>query len=494
MKIRTSGILLPIQSLASRFGIGDLGPAAREFVRFLYAAGQHVWQILPVTPTEEKHDHSPYHSPSAFAFNPLLISPEQMAQDGFISQSDLPKPVKQSDQIDYKAAWTARKKLFEKAFDLHKNEPEFKNFCNQNKYWLEDFALFSELNRQYAGRTWPKWSPGLASRDPEALDAADREMSDHTEFICFIQYLFFRQWKALKAFCEDHQVRIMGDMPIYVPFHSADVWANPHLFKLDDQFNPTAVSGVPPDYFSETGQLWGHPVYDWQAHENQNFDWWVFRIAHHLNLFDMLRIDHFRGLVAYWQVPAGHTTALKGKWEKAPANAFFNTLHRRLSCLPLVAEDLGYITPDVREVMSRYDLCGMRVLVFGFSDDPAQNPNAPHNVEKNSIVYTGTHDTNTARGWFENEASDNEVKRARLYFGANLTPKTFANLLVRAAMMSSARLCILPAQDILTLGENARINNPGLRHNNWLWRLVPEQLTPATAKSLALLTKIYGRA
>ncbi len=501
MKIRSSGILLPIQSLPSRFGIGDLGPEARGFVRFLHAAGQQVWQILPVTPTAAGHGHSPYHSPSAFAFNPLLISPEQLAEDGFVSGNDLPddfQPDKMQDQqpsdrIDYPRAWATREPLFLKAFELHRKDPDFEAFCEQNRYWLHDYALFSVLTRHFKDRYWRQWPRALARREPGALAGASREFSEPIARACFLQYLFYRQWTDFRRFCSRHHIRLMGDMPIYVPLHSADTWCRPELFRLDENFRPECVSGVPPDYFSDTGQLWGHPVYNWEAHEKSGFDWWARRIRHHLNLFDILRIDHFRGLVASWEVPADETTALNGKWREAPVHAFFNTLHKRLSCLPLVAEDLGYITADVREVMRHYDLPGMRVLVFGFSDDPARNPNAPHNVEKTSVVYTGTHDTNTARGWFESEASDTDRKRACAYFGTQLDAKNFARLLVRIAMMSPANLCILPLQDLLCLGEQARINHPARKKGNWLWKLAPGQLNSNTGARLANLTKIYGR-
>jgi 4-alpha-glucanotransferase len=297
MKTRSSGILLPVQSLPSNFGIGDLGPAAREFVQFLHAAGQHVWQILPVTPTEAEHGHSPYHSPSAFAFNPLLISPEQMAEHGFISRADLPAPVKTTqspDRIDYDAAWAARKDLFSRAFELHRKDSDFAAFCEKNAYWLHDYALFDVLARQYRASCWQKWSPGLVRRRPDALAAAARQMTEPVARACFLQYLFYRQWTDFRDFCAQHQIRVMGDMPIYVPLQSADVWRQPHLFNLDQDFSPVAVSGVPPDYFSSTGQLWNHPVYNWEAHEKQEFDWWVRRIQHHLHLFDLLRVDHFR--------------------------------------------------------------------------------------------------------------------------------------------------------------------------------------------------------
>lgn len=496
MKTRTSGVLLPIQSLPSRFGIGDLGPASREFVQFLHAAGQHVWQILPVTPTAALHGHSPYHSTSAFAYSPLLISPEQMVEQGFLGWADLaarPAIREASGRIDHEAAWEGKRELLVKAFELHRNEPEFDFFCAQNASWLHDYALFSALTRQHGDRFWRQWPEGLARRDPGALASALRNLSESVARCCFFQYLFHRQWADLKDFCTRHEIRIMGDMPIYVPYHSADVWCRPDLFKLDADFRPGYVSGVPPDYFSETGQLWGHPVYEWGAHVRDGFDWWVRRIGHHLDLFDILRIDHFRGLVALWEVPAGASTALSGKWRKSPVHTFFKALQKRFSCLPLVAEDLGYITADVREVMRRYDLPGMRVLLFGFTGDPARNPNAPHNVEQSSVVYTGTHDTNTARGWFENEAEDAAGKRASAYFGTRLSGKSFARHLVRAAMMSGARLCILPVQDLLLLGQQARINHPGKQNGNWCWKLIPGQLSTNSAARLANLTRLYGR-
>ncbi|MFP4256505.1 MAG: 4-alpha-glucanotransferase [Desulfobacterales bacterium] len=496
MKIRSSGILLPIQSLPSKYGIGDLGPAARGFVRFLHAAGQQVWQILPLTPTVAEHGHSPYHSPSSFAFNPLLISPEQMAEQGFLDKTDLPGDTsvsRDSDKIDYYAAWNLKKELFSKAFELHRKEPDFEAFCRRNAYWLNDYALFESLTTHYKDAYWQQWPEGLARRGSGAIASASRQLSESLARTCFLQYLFYRQWTDLKDFCAKHQIKIMGDLPIYVPLHSADVWSRPDLFKLDKDFCPTSVSGVPPDYFSDTGQLWGHPAYNWEAHQKEDFDWWTRRISHNLELFDLMRIDHFRGLVACWEVPANETTALNGKWQRVPVHAFFNKLHRSIACLPLVAEDLGYITADVREIMARYDLPGMRVLVFGFTDHPARNTNAPHNVEKNSVVYTGTHDTNTARGWFEHEATEAAGKRACLYFGQDLSGKSFARHLVRTAMMSPANLCILPVQDILALGQQARINHPAWQTGNWLWKLTPGQLSQDKAARLKRFTWVYGR-
>lgn len=496
MKIRTSGLLLPIQCLPGRFGIGDLGPAAREFVDFLNAAGQHVWQILPVNPTLSGRSHSPYFSPSAFAFNPLLISPEQMVSDGLITKKDLvniEKPASPADRIDYNGAAAVKKRLFVKAFKGYRRDRGFHDFCVRNAFWIDDYALFTVLSLQDKGRSWRYWPSGLRSRDPAELKSAADRFADQTAYIRFLQYVFSIQWEHLKSFCRSRGVQLMGDMPIYVPYHSADTWCRPELFKLDAQKRPSAVSGVPPDYFSSTGQRWGHPVYQWEAHQETGFEWWMQRIRHNLALFDYLRIDHFRGLVAYWEIPAGEKTAVNGQWRKVPTADFFRTLLRNIPCPPLIAEDLGVITADVRETMRRYHLPGMRVLVFGFGGDPSENPNAPHHVGLDCAVYTGTHDTNTARGWFEQEASGAGRELAARYFGKPLTGPEFARELIRAAMVSPAWLSVIPVQDLLELGAEARINNPGRPRGNWLWRLQPDAVNAGVGRWLHGLTRLYGR-
>ena len=496
MKIRSSGILLPIQSLPSAYGIGDLGPETDRFSDFLREAGQQVWQILPVNPTLAKHGHSPYHSPSAFACNPLLISPEQMTEDGFLQKADLEDlPIFSSDRIDYESALEARQRLFKKAFfrALPKKDPLFEQFCEQNAWWLDDYALFTAIAERLKTTRWHRWPDPLRKRDPSALNTAADKLSETIDFIRFVQYVFDIQWHAFKKRAEEKKIRILGDLPIYVPHDSADVWAAPQLFKLDRSMRPRVVSGVPPDYFSETGQRWGHPLYRWEIHRETGFDWWVRRIRRNMALFDYLRIDHFRGLVAYWEIPAAEETAENGRWKKAPARALLNTLYRSMPGLALIAEDLGHITADVRETARDYDIPGMRVLVFGFGDHPGDNPNAIHNVDRNCVCYTGTHDTNTAAGWFLDEAGKLGRKRVFTYFGRNLTAQEFAWELIRLAMMSRAWLSILPMQDILALGADARINRPSSQAGNWQWRLSAEQIESETASRLYRMTEIFGR-
>jgi len=495
MRTRSSGILLPIPSLPSRFGIGDLGPDAYKFADFLQAAKQSVWQLLPLNPTVFDYGHSPYHSLSAFAFNPLLISPEWMQKDGFIEKADLEKAPKFPEhRIDYRKTESFKERLFDCAFKRFRPDEFFCRFCSQHALWLDDFALFTAFKRHFNNRAWNRWPPRIRNRDPQALQLLASQMEAEVTRIKFLQYLFFIQWNRLKRACNHNGIHIFGDIPIYVPYDSADVWANPELFKLDRHKRPVALSGVPPDYFSDTGQLWGHPVYQWETHRRTGYAWWIDRIAHNLELFDYVRIDHFRGLVAFWEVPANKKTALKGKWAPAPVEDFMDSLSRRFPCLPLIAEDLGYITADVRETMRRFDIPGMRVLVFGFMGDLARNPNAPHNIEKNCVVYTGTHDTNTVRGWFEAEIADADREQLFRYLGRTPAAEELPWELIRLAMMSPAELAIIPMQDLMGLDARARINRPGSSGGNWRWRMTKSQATAAPAERLRQLTEIYGRA
>lgn len=494
MKIRSSGILLPVSSLPSVHGIGDIGPEANRFVDFLEDAGQTVWQVLPINPTLAANSHSPYHSPSAFAFNPLLISPALLLGDGLLEKADLTDmPIFSTGTIDYNAGENHKHHLLQKAFARFRPDQKFADFCATHAHWLDDYALFTALTNHYKQSKWHLWPKPIRNREPDALRTASRKLSDTIFFIRFVQYQFYKQWRDLKQRSNAKGISIMGDLPIYAPHESADTWAHPYLFKLDSDMRPTAVSGVPPDYFSATGQHWGHPVYRWQMHVETGFDWWIRRIRHNLDLFDHLRIDHFRGLVAYWEIPAGQQTAVKGKWIKAPARQFFTALFKQFPYPPIIAEDLGYITADVREVVREYDIPGMRVLVFGFDENPGANPNAPHNIDQNCVVYTGTHDTNTARGWFEEEAGESGRKRVFSYFGRHMTAVEFTRELIRTAFMSRARRCIIPMQDLLCLGSEARINRPGSPSGNWRWQLEEGQIDAVSASRLREMTKIFGR-
>jgi len=489
---RGSGILLHVTSLPSPFGVGDLGPWAYRFVDFLAEARQSFWQVLPLTPGA-----SPYNAMSAFAGNPLLISPERLVEDGWLAPEDLASPPDLPEhRVDYPRAQALKRSLLERAFERferHRRAPGYRQFVEVQAAWLEDYALFVALTEHFGGLPWDRWPPPLRDRHPAALDRARRRLSRRVAMEKFWQYLFFRQWTDLRAYARARGIQVIGDLPIYVDYHSADVWAHPELFKLDDQKRPTHVAGVPPDYFSATGQRWGHPVYRWDVLRQRGYDWWVRRIAHALSLYDLVRIDHFRGFVAYWEVPAHEPTAVHGYWVEAPAEDFFRTLSKHFPCLPIIAEDLGVITPDVREVMERWGFPGMRVLLFAFGPDMPTNPYAPHHHVRHCVVYTGTHDNNTVRGWFEQEASDEDRRRLFRYLGRTVTADEVAWEMVRLAMMSVADRVILPMQDVLGLGAEARMNTPGTPEGNWEWRLRPHQITPELARRLADLTETYGR-
>ncbi len=495
---RLSGVLLPIPCLYTRHGIGDLGPAAHRFVDFLHAARQRVWQVLPLTPTEAAFGHSPYHSLSGFALNPLLISPELLVEDGLLEKRELsPPPRLPQGRIAYRQVERFKRRLLDAAcerFRLGIPDAEFSRFRGAHADWLEDFACFAAFRTHFRGQAWNRWPEGIRRRDPAALRSLSRTLAAEIERTEIGQFLLFRQWARLKEYARDRGVRFFGDLPIYVPFDSTDVWAQRELFRLDTLGRPEAVSGVPPDYFSPKGQLWGHPVYRWEAHRRSRYAWWFRRIAHHLNVFDHVRIDHFRGLVAYWEVPAGEKTAVGGRWVQAPATDFFTEMQRRFVSLPVVAEDLGDITADVRETMHRFGLPGMRVLMFGFSGDPASNPNAFSNIPEDCVVYTGTHDNNTVRGWFEEEASAEEKSRLALMIGRRASPRQAPDHMIRLAMLARARWSVIPAADLLGLDAEARFNTPGTARGNWTWRLTERQFRALPMRRLRDMTTAFGRA
>jgi 4-alpha-glucanotransferase len=498
MKNRSSGILLHISSLPSPYGIGDMGPEAYRFVDFLRDSGQTYWQVLPVNPVEQAHGNSPYSSFSAFAGNPLFISPELMIQDGLLRKKDIPElPSFPQDSVDFAAVNTWKQGLFNTAYERFKNEgidsEEYSRFCNEHAGWLDDFALFVALKKEYGGKVWSDWPCDLRDREQAAMENATNCYSETIGYIKFLQHVFFKQYMALKMYCRERNIQIIGDIPIYVNYDSPDVWKNPGLFKLDECKKPVFISGVPPDYFSATGQLWGNPVYNWDALKNQKYLWWIQRFEHNLLLFDLVRVDHFRGLIAYWEVWAGEKTAVHGNWIKAPAEDFFKTLLRRFPVLPILAEDLGVINAEVREIMQQYDLPGMKVLEFAFGGEPAKNPYTPHNHVKDCVVYTGTHDNNTVKGWFEKDAGKEELENFSNYLGRTVTSDEISGEFIRMAMMSVANTIIIPVQDILGLGTEARMNTPSTASGNWKWRLEPGVLTPEIAGMLKELTVIYGR-
>jgi len=499
VKQRGSGILLHISSLFSPYGIGDLGARAFQFVDFLSDARQRYWQILPLNPTNQEYDNSPYHSTSAFAYNTLLISPDCMQNDGLLKKTDIPEiPEFPPGTVDFDTVIPFKERLFSLAFDRFMKEkadlPGYNVFCRNNGWWLEDFALFTSLNRHYDGIIWNRWPDEVKYRDPSALDTMRQTLKKNIEKEKFLQFIFHTQWHALRDYCRKKGIGLIGDIPIYVNYHSADVWTHPELFRLDDKLNPLVVAGVPPDYFSSTGQLWKNPLYCWDIHEQDDFSWWIHRVEHNLTLVDYARIDHFRGLVAYWEVAAGAKDAQHGKWIPAPGEKLLRLLKERFLDLPLIAEDLGIITPDVSDLIDRFDLPGMRVLLFAFTDDPSKSPHAPHNLKRNCILYTGTHDNATTRGWLESEAKPAERQQLFRYIGGKIPAEQLPAVLIRLAMMSVADTVIFPMQDVLSLGRESRMNRPGTDAGNWTWQLKNDQIPPAVTRNLADITCIFRRA
>lgn len=496
MNIRAAGILLHISSLPSRFGIGDLGPNAYKFADFLSESGQTYWQIIPLTPSHPEH-YSPYHSSSAFAGNYLLISPENLVQEGLLSANDVKAPENPPEQkVDYPLIMRFKTELMDKAYESFKATQapyEYILFCEEHKGWLDDYCLFQALQSAFEGKKWTQWPGNLRDRDPQALKEAERAHRDAINREKFVQFIFYRQWFRLKDYCKDLGIQIIGDLPVYVDHNSADVWTYPHCFKLDDKKEPYVVAGVPPDYFSATGQLWGHPIYDWDALKEADFKWWLDRMGHNLHLCDIVRIDHFRGFVAYWEVPATEETALNGQWRDGPARDLLRALNKRFPNLPVIAEDLGVITPDVRECMADFNLPGMKILMFAFGEDLPENAYAPHNIVRNSLVYTGTHDNNTVRGWFENEATSTDKQNLQKYVNRELTSREAPWEMIRLSMTSVANTSITPMQDFLGLGQEARMNLPSKKEDNWDWRLDSDVFTQELAKNIYDLTRISGR-
>lgn len=497
MEQRCSGILLHITSLPSPYGIGDLGPSAYKFADFLVKTKQKYWQLLPLTRTSVTAGNSPYSSISAFAGNPLLISPELMVQDGFLVEEDLACTTEfDNERVDYSQVTEFKNRIFDISFDRFKTNGDkggYENFCVENSYWLNDVALFVAIKDHLGMSDWALWPDELRNREPEALKEITGKLNDGVEKEKFLQYLFYLQWSKLKTYCNEQGISIFGDMPIYVIYKSADVWSHPGLFKLDDNNLPVSVAGVPPDYFSDTGQLWGNPVYKWDAIKETGYDWWIKRTEHNLKLFDYTRVDHFRGFAAYWEIEFDEDTAINGKWVKAPGKDLFNTLIKRFPSLPIVAEDLGVITEDVKELINYFGFPGMKILMFAYGDDLATNPYIPHNHIENCVVYTGTHDNNTARGWFENEIDEDTKNRLFQYVGHRVEAEDVNRVLIRQAMMSVAKTVIFPMQDVLGLGQSARMNMPSTPEGNWEWRLLPELVTPQIVDRLRAMTKIYGR-
>lgn len=498
MKKRASGVLLHISSLPSEYGIGDFGPQAYKFVDFLVRSGQSYWQILPLSPPVPVYkNYSPYNGASAFAGNTLFISPQLLYRQGLLNKNDIRnRPNFPETRVNYQSVSSCKNKLFDAAyehFERHKKDSDYKRFCADNISWLEDYSIFVALHRHFRNQSWLKWPAQLRDRKKSALKSVKTQLAQSINREKFLQYIFFRQWQDLKNYCHGHNIRLIGDMPFYVAHESSDVWANPEIFKLTRERKPRFVAGVPPDFFSRTGQLWNNPVYNWNVLKKTGYQWWLARIRHNLNLFDIVRLDHFRGFAAYWQIPAGRKDAVKGRWTAGPKEDFLKKIFERFPSSAFIAEDLGRITPDVRELIEKFQLTTTRVLLFAFGRNSPMSPHCPRNYVKNSVVYTGTHDNNTIRGWFENEADAQQKKRLFDYIGGRTPIDRIHWELIRLAMNSVSDTVIIPMQDILGLGEDARMNRPATIRNNWQWRLSGRALKPSIAENLRKLAEIYGR-
>ncbi|MEH2056908.1 MAG: 4-alpha-glucanotransferase [Nostoc sp.] len=494
---RSSGILLHPTSFPSRFGIGDLGLEAYHFIDFLKESHQQYWQVLPLGPTG--YGNSPYMCYSAMAGNPLLISPEKLLEEGLLVEEDFANlPGFPVEKVDFEQVVPIKIRLLKKACENFRTNAtpiqhkEFEGFCDSKAYWLDNYALFMALKDANNGASWNTWEPEFVKREPEALAQVESRLNEDIFYYKFVQFQFFRQWSDLKNYANMRGIDIIGDIPIYVAHDSADVWAHPDIFCLDEETGEVAqMAGVPPDYFSATGQLWGNPVYNWEQLQKQDFKWWVQRFEAMLDYVDIIRIDHFRGFEAYWSVPKGEETAINGEWVEAPGDAFFEVIRQKLGKLPVLAEDLGVITPGVEALRDKYEFPGMKILQFAFGSDPA-NPFLPFNYSRNAVVYTGTHDNDTTIGWF-NTANDNEKQNLWLYLGC-ISPEGVHWDLIRLALSSIANQAIIPLQDILGLGNEARMNFPSIAEGNWEWRYQTGALRDELGDRLKVLTRLNGRA
>jgi 4-alpha-glucanotransferase len=495
MAVRASGILLHPTSLPSRWGIGDLGDSAYAFVDFLAAAGQQIWQVMPLGPTG--YGDSPYQSFSSFAGNPLLISPDRLLAVGLLAEQDTADaPNFSHEHVDYGAVIPYKQELLRRSFARFQQEAavearqEFEHFRAGQAHWLDDYALFAALKAAHGGAAWNSWPEPLKRREPGAIaEARAAVVAGEYALQTYAQWLFYRQWGELRRYANERGVTIVGDIPIFVAYDSADVWANPELFFLDESGSPTVIAGVPPDYFSATGQRWGNPLFRWDVLAANGYAWWIERVRAVLGLVDIVRLDHFRGFAAYWEVPAEEETAIHGRWVPGPGAALFSALERELGQLPIIAEDLGVITPDVEELRDGFGFPGMKVLQFGFGGT-GTDPYLPHNHIQNCVVYTGTHDNDTTVGWWK-AASLEERTFTQLYLGRD--GSDIAWDLIRVALASVADMAVVPMQDLYSLDTKARMNMPGRLGGNWGWRYTPEMLHPDVAERLRLLAQLYGR-
>jgi 4-alpha-glucanotransferase len=493
---RASGVLLHVSSLPSPYGIGDLGPHAYAFVDFLKNSGQTYWQILPINPTDGINGHSPYSCFSAFAGNPLFISPDLLVIDGLLKASDIKHIPSFDHEVDFTKVGAFKQKLLENAFKNFAGQSYhggYELFVNQHQYWLDDFSLFYVAKSTFKGECWEQWPLGLRNRKPKALGDFKKKNAKKIELVKFTQYLFFRQWQKLKAYANKQGISIVGDIPIYVNYDSADVWCNRQFFKLDQEGRLKFISGCPPDYFSKTGQRWGNPVYDWAKLKQAKYSWWVKRVSHNLSLYDHLRIDHFRGFSSFWQIPAHEKLAVFGQWVKGPGEDFFKVLASHFDPLPLIAEDLGEFSEDAMHLMNKFGLPGMRVFLFAFNGDPKKNPHVPKNYPVNCVAYTGTHDNNTVQGWYYQESKEHERANIKAVLGLKPNPRQLHWQMIEVLMKSKAKMIIIPLQDLLGLDASARMNTPATKANNWKWRFESKALNSFLKGKLLKITKSSKR-
>ena len=494
IEMRRNGMLLPIASLPSPYGIGGFSKEAYEFIDLLEETGQKLWQILPLGPTS--YGDSPYQSFSTFAGNPYFIDLDTLAEKGWLTKEacEASDYGDNESYIDYGRIYNSRFVLLKQAFlnsDILSDE-KFTEFCKANQHWLPDYALYMALKNQNDGKSWIEWEEEIRLRKPEAVEYYKKELEEECNFYEFLQYEFHEQWTKVKEYAHEKGIQIVGDVPIYVAFDSADTWANPELFQLDEKNLPLGVAGCPPDAFSATGQLWGNPLYNWAYHKKTGYDWWLKRIAYCFDLYDIVRIDHFRGFDEYYSIPYGDETAVNGHWEKGPGMDLFNTVKEKLGELDIIAEDLGFLTESVFQLLKDSGYPGMKVLQFAF--DPSEDSDyLTYKYQRNCVVYTGTHDNDTTAGWFE-KLSDGDKEVALRYMNSFYTPKEEQHWdLIALAMRSTADTCIIPVQDFLGLGREARINMPSTLGDNWKWRMTKGAFSEELKEKIRRMTKLYGR-
>lgn len=493
--MRASGILMHISSLPSPYGIGTLGSEAFKFIDFLKESKQHYWQILPVCPTS--YGDSPYQSFSTHAGNPYFIDFDILSEKGFLTKADFSQINwgENTDRVDYEKIYNNRFTVLRKAYKRFSetDKCDFYRFLDENENWISNYALFMAIKDKHKGKCWPEWDEPLKRRDPHALWCFKESHREEVEFWEFVQYEFYCQWQKLRAYAKENNVEIIGDLPIYVAMDSADVWVSPDLFDLDEELNPKTVAGCPPDGFSDDGQLWGNPIYNWERHKETGFSWWIARMASAKKLYDVIRIDHFRGFDEFYTIPYGDTTARNGHWEKGPAMALFNALSDKFGNLSIIAEDLGFITDSVKKLLKDSGFPGMKVLEFAF-DPREESDYLPYNYDKNSVVYIGTHDNAPAKAWID-ELDKDTLNFCKDFIGCNSGDTSkFIDTFIRTAMATVSDTCIIQMQDWLELDKNSRMNTPSIPDGNWQWRKKKDATTKALSERIAHITQLYGRA